>query len=82
MLKLLRGQESSHQHEGRQSLQSQGNRRGLVPTASRKTPHGEIKSEKTFREVSEHYLREFDIMTQGERNKQYVEGQHWRSKDV
>jgi integrase len=40
---------------------------------------GEIKSEKTFREVSEHYLREFDIMTQGERNKHYVEGQHWRS---
>ena len=30
---------------------------------------GEIKSEKTFREVSEHYLREFDIMTQGQRNK-------------
>jgi hypothetical protein len=26
---------------------------------------GEIKSERTFREVSEHYLREFDIMTQG-----------------
>jgi integrase len=40
---------------------------------------GEIKSEKTFREVSEHYLREFDIMTQGQRNQRYVEGQHWRS---
>src|SRR5215470_3416135 len=40
---------------------------------------GEIKSEKTFRQVSEHYLREFDIMTQGQRNKRYVEGQHWRS---
>jgi hypothetical protein len=40
---------------------------------------GEIKNEKTFREVSEHYLREFDIMTQGQRNKRYVEGQHWRS---
>src|SRR5579872_5623111 len=40
---------------------------------------GEIKSEKTFREVSEHYLREFDIITQGQRNKHYVEGQHWRS---
>lgn len=26
---------------------------------------GEIKSEKTFREVSEHYLREYDIMTPG-----------------
>ena len=41
---------------------------------------GEIKSEKTFREVSEHYLREFDIMTQGQRNQKYVEGQHWRSE--
>src|SRR5579863_3837985 len=40
---------------------------------------GEIKNEKTFREVSEHYLREFDIMTQGQRNQRYVEGQHWRS---
>ena len=30
---------------------------------------GEIKSEKTFREVSEQYLREFDIMTQGQRNQ-------------
>jgi hypothetical protein len=29
--------------------------------------------------VSEHYLREFDIMAQGQRNKRYVEGQHWRS---
>ena len=42
---------------------------------------GEIKSEKTFREVSEHYLREFDIITQGQRNKRYVEGQHWRSQE-
>ena len=30
---------------------------------------GEIKSEKTFREVSEHYLHEYEIMTQGQRNK-------------
>jgi hypothetical protein len=42
---------------------------------------GEIKNEKTFREVSEHYLREYDIITQGERNKRYVDGQHWRSSD-
>jgi hypothetical protein len=41
---------------------------------------GEIKDEKTFREVSENYLREFDIMTQGQRNQRYVEGQHWRSE--
>ena len=37
---------------------------------------GEIKSEKTFRAVSEQYLREYDIITQGQRNKQYVNGQH------
>jgi hypothetical protein len=41
---------------------------------------GEIKSEKTFREVSEQYLREYDIITQGQRNKRYVNGQHWRSR--
>lgn len=40
---------------------------------------GEIKTEKTFREASEQYLREYDIITQGERNKDYVKGQHWRS---
>ena len=40
---------------------------------------GEIKSEKTFREVSEQYLREYDIITPGQPNKQYVDGQHWRS---
>ncbi len=38
---------------------------------------GEIKNEKTFGEVSEHYLREYDIITQGQRNKRYVDGQHW-----
>ena len=26
--------------------------------------------------MSEHYLREYDIITQGQRNKQYVDGQH------
>ena len=41
---------------------------------------GEIKSEKTFREVSEHYLHEYEIMTQGQRNKHYVDGQHWRCR--
>ncbi|MGO9403970.1 MAG: hypothetical protein ACLPVW_10930 [Terriglobales bacterium] len=40
---------------------------------------GEIKSEKTFREVSTQYLHEYDIITQGQRNKRYVDGQHWRS---
>jgi integrase len=41
---------------------------------------GEIKTEKTFREASEQYLREYDIITQGQRSKVYVDGQHWRSR--
>jgi len=41
---------------------------------------GEIKSEKTFREISDHYLHEYELMTQGQRNKKYVEGQHWRCR--
>ena len=40
---------------------------------------GEIKTEKTFREASEQYLREYDVMTQGQRSKIYVRGQHSRS---
>ena len=45
----------------------------------RKLRSGEIKTEKTFREASEQYLREYDIITQGQRSKIYVKGQHWRS---
>jgi hypothetical protein len=30
---------------------------------------GELKAEKTFREVSEHFLRECEIMTRGKRSK-------------
>ncbi len=41
---------------------------------------GEIKTEKTFREASEQYLREYDIITQGQRSKVYVACQHWRSQ--
>jgi len=41
---------------------------------------GEIKTEKTFREASEQYLREYDIITQGQRSKVYVACQHWRSR--
>lgn len=41
---------------------------------------GEIKTEKTFCEASEQYLREYDIMTQGQRSKEYVEDQHGRSR--
>jgi integrase len=41
---------------------------------------GEIKTEKTFAEASEQFLREYDIITQGERSRIYVNGQHWRSR--
>src|SRR6266851_5711008 len=42
--------------------------------------NGEIKAEKTFSEASEQFLREYDLITQGERSKVYVNGQHWRSR--
>src|SRR5208282_4080521 len=41
---------------------------------------GEIKTEKTFRKASELFLREYDIITQGQRSKVYVEGQQRRSQ--
>jgi integrase len=41
---------------------------------------GEIKTEKTFSEASEQFLREYDLITQGERSTIYVNGQHWRSR--
>ena len=41
---------------------------------------GEIKTEKTFREASEQFLREYDIITLGQRSKDYLKGQHWRSR--
>jgi len=44
-----------------------------------KLRNGEIKTEKTFRDASEQYLKEYDIITQGQRSKHYVECQHWRS---
>jgi hypothetical protein len=45
-----------------------------------KLRNGEIKTEKTFREASEQYLREYDIITQEQRSKKYVDDQHWRSR--
>jgi integrase len=41
---------------------------------------GEIKTEKTFRKASQQLHREYDIITQGQRSKVYVEGQHRRSR--
>lgn len=40
---------------------------------------GELKSGKTFREAAEQYLREYDIITQGQRSKTYMRGQHARA---
>src|SRR5208282_2903443 len=45
-----------------------------------KLRNGEIKTEKTFREASEQFLREYDLITQGQRSKVYVNCQHWRSR--
>ena len=39
---------------------------------------GEIKTEKTFREASDQFIREYEIITQGERSKVYVKGHHLR----
>jgi len=41
---------------------------------------GEIRTEKIFREASEAFLNEYDIITQGQRSRIYVEGQHSRSR--
>jgi len=41
---------------------------------------GEIKSEKTFAEASEQFLREYEIITQGQRSEVYVDGLRWRSR--
>ena len=41
---------------------------------------GEIKSERTFGDASEQFLKEYDVITQGQRSKIYVNGQHTRSR--
>jgi len=40
---------------------------------------GELKTGKSFREAAEQYLREYDIITQGQRSKAYLRGQHSRA---
>src|SRR6201985_1126461 len=40
---------------------------------------GELKTGKTFREAADQYLREFDIITQGQRSRTYARGQHARA---
>lgn len=44
-----------------------------------KLRNGEIKTERTFRDASDQYLKEYEIITQGQRNAHYVECQRWRS---
>ncbi len=43
-----------------------------------KYKRGEIKNEKTFRMAAKQFLREFEIITQGQRNERYVENHHAR----
>jgi len=38
---------------------------------------GELKTEKTFEDAAEQFKREYEVITQGQRNPDYVEG-HWR----
>ncbi len=40
---------------------------------------GELKTGKLFRDAAKLYLREFDIMTQGQRSSKYASGQHARA---
>jgi len=45
-----------------------------------KLRNGEIKTEKTFRDASEQFLREYEIITQGQRSPAYVKQHHLRSR--
>lgn len=42
---------------------------------------GRLKTEKTFREAAAQYEREFDIITGGDRNRTYVDGNYRRLKN-
>jgi hypothetical protein len=43
----------------------------------RKTSQRRNQNRKTFREASEQFLREYDIITRGQRSKDYASGQHY-----
>jgi integrase len=43
-------------------------------TLKGKQRHGELISERTFRQAADQFLREFELITEGQRNAQYVEG--------
>jgi integrase len=46
-----------------------------------KQRQGELLSEKTFRETSEQFLREYEIITEGDRNAKYVQDHHARLRN-
>lgn len=41
---------------------------------------GEIKNEKTFKQAADQFMKEYEIITEGQRNKHYVEGHKRRLK--
>ncbi len=43
-----------------------------------KHKRGEVKNEKTFRQAVDQFLREYDFITEGQRNPEYVESQRMR----
>ena len=43
-----------------------------------KARFGQLKDEKTFRQAADQFLREYEIITEGERNARYVEGHRTR----
>jgi len=43
-----------------------------------KNNRGELKSEKTFKQAAEQFLREYEVITEGQRHPGYVEGHERR----
>jgi len=81
MLNLLRraktGASAAWKRASRKPRNS--SRTGFSSCAENSSPM-KSKPEKTTREASKQYLRENDIITQGQRNQRYVDGQHGRSR--
>ena len=67
----------SHQHEGRGVRTGKRHCRGLVSWAPRfKQRAGELKNGKTFTFAAAAFRKEYEALTAGERNLEYVKG-HW-----
>lgn len=45
-----------------------------------KNNRGELKAEKTFKQAAEQFLREYEVITEGQRHPRYVEGHQRRLK--